>query len=476
MSYSTPRTVNIRDWRLGVLSYTLTISALSYIVIYTLIIEQRYRLRAVDVLGTVRLSLQPPTSAYWSPPGSPGGSYCSPNDVDYPVPLQGCRYLDQYDTQPTPMEASALFLTTRVSITNFTANTSDACGGAQLQPSCSFIPMAEKESFFVGDVEFYTMLIDHGFTTGAPLSITASASSIPGRIVGPDGKTVLDPCDDYKVRGWACPSFVKVGPVGVGAADIMPINTLLRAAGVASLDAPNGVNGSESMRFGGTLLVMTITYSNFLQDTNAYSENYITYTYSVEQVDGVEFKTEQPVPAAGAGTAPSRTVLDRHGIRLLVKQSGNLGRFDFATLLVSLTASLGLLAASTLIVDCLAVRVLPLRAVYNGYKTSNTVDFEELERLRSEDLARIVREDLVNPKPPFLTEIRSIEESRSSRVLGMMRGGSGSGGRTGADSSRADLLASPSQTLSSPPGSPNPLNALRTAMLPQAIEGGGIVP
>ena len=114
-------------------------------------------------------------------------------------------------------------------------------------------------------------------------------------------------------------------------------------------------------------------------------------------MQGAEFKAEE-VLATGNLT---RTVNDRHGLRLLFKQSGNLGVFDSSTLLISLTSGLGLLALATLVVDLIATRVIPLRAVYAGYKEWATLPREEIEELGEEELRRFAAEDLVNPAPAF---------------------------------------------------------------------------
>lgn len=435
LSYQTPRLARIKDWRLGALSLVLTLSALIYIVIFTIVIQQRYRLRAADLSGSVRLQLRAPAPAFRSAPDS--SAYCA----DLP-----CRFLDQYDAVPLSLEAGAIFLSTRVGVQNFTQNASVSCGGAQLQPSCDYVNASAPALFYVGDAELFTLLIDHGFQT--ELGIGAAAANISGSIVDIGG-AALEPCDDYSARGYACDAGVKVGRVGAGP-DILPMATLLRAAGIRSLDDPLA-GFDESMRSSGVLLLLTIEYSNYLSDTRAYSENVITYRYKVTQVPGVEFKAEQVSPEPGVGTAPSRVIVNRHGIRLVTKQSGSIGRFDFATLLISLTASLGLLAVVTLVVDCLATRILPMRAIYQGYKVYDSVDFSDLAHLGRADLARIRSEDLVNPQPTFLQAIPSIAASRSSRVLAIQQQKSASrAGSPGVELSPA----TPAGTVAAP----NPLH------------------
>ena len=51
-----------------------------------------------------------------------------------------------------------------------------------------------------------------------------------------------------------------------------------------------------------------------------------------------------------------RVTRNIHGLKIVVLQSGQLGRFDLQTLLVQLTTSLALLAVSTTVVDLMMTR------------------------------------------------------------------------------------------------------------------------
>ncbi len=45
------RLVRIRDWRLGALYYAFILGILGYVLGYSIVYEQRYRLKAVDLVG-----------------------------------------------------------------------------------------------------------------------------------------------------------------------------------------------------------------------------------------------------------------------------------------------------------------------------------------------------------------------------------------------------------------------------------------
>jgi hypothetical protein len=219
---------------------------------------------------------------------------------------------------------AGLFLSTRVTAIDQT-----------LQQSCLDQPARDcqyevtgNSTFFIPDVEFSTLLIDHMMIASA-VGISRASLDMSGSLVGADGRAI-DPCDDYRQLGLDCPPAVRVG--SPGRADIIPVQTLLRAAGVGSLDQRAGELGplqNETLRFGGLVVVLSIEYSNYLSQTGSWSEGAVGYRYVASAVPNSEFKAEEVLPNPGAAGA-ARTVLDRHGVRFVVKQSGAVGTFDTA--------------------------------------------------------------------------------------------------------------------------------------------------
>jgi ATP P2X receptor len=399
------------DWRLGATYYSLIFAIFVYVVVYTLVIEQRYRLKALDIVGSTRLQLHAPAPAYSLPPQNL--TYCGPANNTIivngnPVVQYPCRYLDQYDSVAPFLEPAALFTATR--ITEYPQTLAKGCAD-QLTPSCQYVN-GNSTTYYVAQPEFFTLLLDHTFSS-ASLDVAVGAMSMPGKMIGQDGETI-NPCDDYTAMGWQCEPHVKIGLVNQGA-DVFPLATLLRAAGIASLeDISTAIQ--ETHRFAGLILVLSVQYSNYYLDTGSFKQSYYSYVYSVQSVVDAEFKAEQPLQSPGSGAA-QRTILDRHGLRILVKQSGNVGQFDAATLLITLTSSLGLLAVATLVVDILATRVLPLRALYRQYKQMESIDLPEVN-LTEKDLTVLENEDLVNPKPAFLRRLASSINTTRFRKFG----------------------------------------------------------
>ena len=172
------------------------------------------------------------------------------------------------------------------------------------------------------------MLIDHMMIASA-VGISRASLDMAGSLVGVDGRA-MDPCDDYAAIGLPCPPAVRVGVPGKP--DIVPVQTLLRAAGVSSLDQRAGELGvllDETLRFSGMVVVLSIEYSNYLSRTGSWQEGTVGYRYVASAVPNSEFKGEEVLPAPGAA-GTGRTVVDRHGIRFVVKQSGLVGTFDAA--------------------------------------------------------------------------------------------------------------------------------------------------
>ena len=70
--------------------------------------------------------------------------------------------------------------------------------------------------------------------------------------------------------------------------------------------------------------------------------------------------------------------MNKHGIKIDLVQSGDLGAFSFAQLLISLTTSLTLLAMATVITDYIALYFLPDKEKYDEAKYEWTEDFSDM--------------------------------------------------------------------------------------------------
>jgi hypothetical protein len=69
---------------------------------------------------------------------------------------------------------------------------------------------------------------------------------------------------------------------------------------------------------------------------------------------------------------------NRHGVKLIFLQTGNVGRFVFQTMVIQLVTAMGLLSVSAVLVDMLMLRIMPQRKHYSGAKFEKTDDFSDL--------------------------------------------------------------------------------------------------
>lgn len=126
----------------------------------------------------------------------------------------------------------------------------------QNTPTCTYMTIGNPNgtTFYVGNTEYSTLLVDFTASSGS-LGVNVAASGMPGKIVDQNGDA-LNPCDDYAVRGWPCESHVRVGVPGTRR-DVMPIATLLRAAGINSLDDVSPAI-AETHRYAGLILSVSV--------------------------------------------------------------------------------------------------------------------------------------------------------------------------------------------------------------------------
>jgi len=255
------------------------------------------------VVGSTRLQLHTPVPAYYIYPNQT--IFCGNGTTTYagqPVPQYPCRYYDQYDAVDPFLEQGAMFVTSRIS--SYDQTLPDHCTN-QPTPDCQYVNGANN-TFYIGNVEMMTLLLDHTFSS-ASLGVAQSAMSMPGKLLDQNGNA-MNPCDDYTEQGWVCDPHVKIGLVNQGA-DVMPLRTLLRAAGINSLEETSPAI-KETHRYAGLILVVSVQYSNAYLTTKSFLEGYYTYTYTVQSVQDAEFKAEQIIPLPGSG-AVNRTILDR---------------------------------------------------------------------------------------------------------------------------------------------------------------------
>jgi len=117
------------------------------------------------------------------------------------------------------MEQSALFATSRLTVTQMEA--ADDCDFSQ--PTCDYTNTTDPTTYYIADIESFTVMIDHAIYA-TNINVQRNARELNGQIVDINGNVME--ANDLPNR------------VGVpGEYDILEIGTLLKAAGVDTLDA-----------------------------------------------------------------------------------------------------------------------------------------------------------------------------------------------------------------------------------------------
>lgn len=538
LPYRTPRTVKIRDCRLGVGLLALQLGILGYVVGYQLAYNQQYKVEG-DVIATSRMSLQRPDAAYrWADGSAPycvggNGSVPSPGVSPYvinptgpgtyaytgqggvPAPQLPCLMMDELYAVPQSIERDAIFLTTRLTTSTQTAGPLPAC--ATLSHEYCTWQSSNTTDYFVADAEFFTLLVDHSmYAPDAGITRTVRQMSGKMKVRPPptdDGLSskedrdasapAIDPCVAYTSSGYTCPPYVNVGEVGES--DIFPLKTLLQAAGLPTLDRSSAYNTSETLRVGGVVLVLEVQYSNYLRDTGSWDGGEVSYTYWVTAVPASEYKAVDAV-AEGASasnpTPPTRTVYNRHGVRVVLSFSGRIGSFNAQAFLINLFVSLGLLGVANALMEWIIFfaplpensRLLALlcgksgggtfvrmRHVYRQYKERVTVDFGDVIRSHKLDagaldslLARFASNPhLLEPLPEVFAPVLALQQASSRGLVVTVDRGGGGVGRGGGGGTTPHATSSTPILSSSPPSGGVVGNPLAAPATLQAGTGGG---
>ncbi|KAI8834677.1 hypothetical protein BC829DRAFT_407068 [Chytridium lagenaria] len=359
LAYQTLKTVNIRDWRLGLFHYSLEIGIFAYI-LYEIITKTLYVAKFPVVNGSIRTQLQLNTSAVAS---SPIPSFCNETSG-------GCLFWTEREAVFPEASDNSIFITTRVTITTYPAPTLN-CSSSTFpylsttpdysctpfgSPNASFI---SRSTYYIPHVEKMTLLIDH----------TARRNDMVGKLYDTSGKELANYDEKYhednrkkRING-----------------DVLAISDILTAANIdlGKVSGAPGAGVNETQRSAGVVVSFLI---------NPYSVS-LKYKYFPAQVTNTEYKALQTIYNSN-GTV---TVLNRHGVYLIFAQSGQIGAFSFMALLTNLVASFALLKVASLVVDFLMTMVLPSKEIYKEAKFQITEDIGK-QRVSMEDPPEI-RED-----------------------------------------------------------------------------------
>eukprot|EP00039_Didymoeca_costata_P023117 m.6016 g.6016 ORF g.6016 m.6016 type:complete len:426 (-) comp3467_c0_seq1:78-1355(-) len=385
-AYQTVKVVGIRDKRLGLLKLAFMIAIAIFILLYQLLYMNNY-LKLEAPTGTVRFSLREPmvdgcrdmlkqncSANYRAVTEIP---YCGQNTACKDCKYM-CEYLDSVSVQES--QDKSLLITTYTEIMN---QTKSSCGeNATGSEKCSRVWDNGSENpsrSYVADIESFTLLIDHVFTTSSNFGLTKSARTMKGRLESSNYtlcKDDPDPRDPSDIDTKWSPS--SHGPclltpqlVGDGTDLIyFTVGDLLRSQNLV-LDDVWVVN--QTQRRSGAIYLAEIEYSNTRHWTGvAPSFRNVWYSIRIKPVAESTYKSYQTIYGSDTST---RTVITKTGLRLSTVMIGDLGKFDMTTMLLQLTTSLSLIAVATVIVDALAMYVMKDKDVYRKSKYEMTESF-----------------------------------------------------------------------------------------------------
>ncbi|KAJ3107648.1 cytochrome c oxidase subunit 1 [Phlyctochytrium planicorne] len=373
LAYQTFKTVQIRDWRLGLLHYTLELGIFIYI-LYEIITKTLYIAKSPVAAGSIRTQLKLDTASL--PQVAP--DFCK--EV-----TGGCLFWTERQAQFPEATDGSIFITTRVSFTTYAAP-SPACASSSF-PLLSTVPdfscsgtanPGPKTTYYIPYVENMTLLIDHTARSAIDSPVALSSSNMVGKLYNTNGELVTDFDEAYHSSNKA---------KGING-DILKIGDILKAAGadLSKLSGAPGAGPNENQRSAGVVISFLINYQNRESGFTNINNLALKYKYYPTAVGNTEYKSQQTIYNSNG----TMTLLDRHGIYITFAQSGQIGQFSFIAFLTNLVASIALLKVASLVVDFLMTMVLPEKALYKDAKIQACKITEEIGNTK-------FRESLENP-------------------------------------------------------------------------------
>ncbi|CAB4477496.1 hypothetical protein RhiirA5_352707 [Rhizophagus irregularis] len=350
-AYETFKIVKVKDRRLGILYRVFQVAILAYI-LFTIFNDESYLKKEPPIPGAIRITLQAPNTFTNQP-------YCTGGDLP-------CVYWGANEIQYPSDGAGFAFFTTRATVTSYPPGTCNFLTASSPNDPCVFNPITNPSNVivpksYIGDIESHTVMIEH--------SIRGKVNSISLRNGVMDG--VLKDSNGNTIKRISNATRTLTDPKANG--DIFTVKELLDAAGV-DLDGPSFAPGAapgEINRSSGIVIVIAIDYANVKLKLDE-----IKYTYRPQLINGAEYKATENIYNPDG----SYTIKDRHGIRFVFQQIGQIGSFNAVSLLTNLVAALALFKVATTLVELLMLHVLPQKEHYGTFKYEETHDFGDFRK------------------------------------------------------------------------------------------------
>eukprot|EP01059_Diplonema_ambulator_P008503 TRINITY_DN1813_c0_g1_i2.p1 TRINITY_DN1813_c0_g1~~TRINITY_DN1813_c0_g1_i2.p1 ORF type:complete len:420 (+),score=117.93 TRINITY_DN1813_c0_g1_i2:75-1334(+) len=379
-AFQTKKVVVLKDRVLGLLDLGLKAAIIVYLII-TVILDKGY-LIIEQPRGTSRMTLE---MADWSVAQQMSNmSYCTNPPTGGPNPyvqsaVMQCSYLDTASVV-LPSLGNQFFIASRVkrSVLDYTG-----CPGGQYgaELSCieskQFPAVDNVTTTFVAGVEAATLYVGHTIEGRGEVEVEAQLTEMSGVVLDCKGNVVKRmPKKDPKIskledllanRIFNVSDLLKWARPEVGSGKSCGNGVVLDTKSKLDVNDPEA-----TLRHDGVVLHIVLDYDN----TRGTDTDEVDYTMKMTAVltSDPKYVTLEPT------TVPGKMLkVDRHGIHVIIVQTGKLGKFSFARLIISLTAGLGLLAVATVITDLLAKHVMPLKEEYKKMIFEYSEDYSDVK-------------------------------------------------------------------------------------------------
>ncbi|KAJ2994707.1 cytochrome c oxidase subunit 1 [Globomyces sp. JEL0801] len=298
--------------------------------------------KSPPVAGSVRMSAKFNESVAGNIP-----SYCSPGQFN----PDGCLFMTPEQIAfPFSGELNTIFITTRITTTT-TPPVPAGCDNlipdsVRCRPLSYNDPALPKKSYYVANVEYLTIQVDHSVRVQSATSFGSSSFTVysAGEMVG----TLVDACNGFpdKVTEEFNEAYRKSN-IYNSTADVITMGKFLQTSSCPptnsfSLDDVANEGNKEPFRSAG--MVISVQKSEFkIIDVHHNTDGSITY-------------------------------LNRHGIRFVFEQTGTIGILDPLACIINIVAAMTLFKFAQIIVDSLMLYLLPQKDIYTEAKYQKTDD------------------------------------------------------------------------------------------------------
>jgi hypothetical protein len=371
LAYSTPKVVKVRDWRLGLMNYLFQFAIFIYVVVWAIILQKGFMMKEQITGGSVTVNSRRPS----------GDARASAQDIGYccdEPPCESadklpCLYWDELMAEYPPASNSEMSITSRVNITRQVAT--EGCNSTVWADGCEWEndqTVPEVLGQYVANLENFTLRIRHG-TRGEKIPTQGTSTglnSISGVLKDMESGDVIRRWPDDELYYGQSQGKDRSG-------DILALSEILDAVNL-DLDEPFP-NGGATARYDGITIIVNINY-----EMVGVTGTTLKYVYEPRLLSQLEYKIEDAQMIESGST---RDVYNRHAVRLIFVQTGEVGAFDMTALLITMVTALGLLAVSATVTNFVMSKFLSLKDFYNFHTTDVTEDYDTLMECDPNDLA-----------------------------------------------------------------------------------------